>query len=310
MGAEVGQYEAQAIDQRIERILRDLGDPQPPLRLELVFELLKLDLDYYRADDVSVFAEFAHRITIAGKQLAARPALALDALRKAKLSALWIPDSKRIYIDESIPKPKHRWIQGHEIAHAVTDWHQTFLFGDNDSTLDPDCYAQLEAEANYGAGRLLFLRDRFTGEARDCSLTFESIKSLKDRYGNTMTSTFWRMVEDRDPTSAVFGLVSKHPRYPTIGEGRDGQPWRDFPRSTAFRKAFSRVTAGQVFDLIARHATNRRAGPVVSGSDVLADDNGIVHEVRLEGFCNTYSVMTLGLVMRALPAGVVVSKPF
>jgi hypothetical protein len=293
MAAEIGQYEARAIDQRIERILRDLGDPQPPLRLEPVFALLKLDLNYYRADDDGVLAEFGHRIRMAGKQLAARPALALDALRKAKLSALWVPDGKRIFIDESVPKPKHRWIQGHEITHGITEWHQTFLFGDNTSTLDQECYEQLEAEANYGAGRLLFLRDRFSGEARDCQLNFESIKLLKDRYGNT--------VEDRDPSSAVFGLVSQHPHYPDIGEGRDGQPWRDFPRSPAFRNRFSRITPAQVFDLIGRHATNRKRGPVIAGTDVMADDNGIIHEVRLEGFCNTYSVMTLGMVLKVRP---------
>lgn len=301
MGSEVGQYEARAIDQRIKRILRDLGDPRPPLRLESVFELLKLDINYYRADDVGVLAEFAHRIKIAGKQLAARPALALDALRKAKLSALWVPDGKRIFIDESIPKPKHRWIQGHEITHGITEWHQTFLFGDNTSTLDPECYEQLEAEANYGAGRLLFLRDLFSREARDCQLSFESIKLLKGRYGNTVTSTFWRMVEDRDPSSAVFGLVSQHPNYPDIGEGRDGQPWRDFPRSPAFRTQFSRVTPAQVFELIGRHATNRKRGPVIAGTDVLIDDNGVVYEVCVEGFCNTYSVMTLGTVLRQRP---------
>jgi hypothetical protein len=36
----------------------------------------------------------------------------------------------------------------------------------------------IEAEANYGAGRLLFLQDRFREEARDWALSFTSIKSL------------------------------------------------------------------------------------------------------------------------------------
>ena len=302
MDSEIGEFEARAIDQRVERILRDLGNPEPPLRLEPVFELLKLDLNYYRADDVGVLAEFAHRIKLAGKQLAERPALALDALRKAKLSALWVPDGKRIFIDESVPKPKHRWIQGHEITHGVTDWHQAFLFGDNASTLDPGCWEQLEAEANYGAGRLLFLRDRFTAEALDCPLNFDSVKLLKERYGNTVTSTFWRMVEDRDAHGAVFGLVSQHPHYPNIGEGRAGRPWRDFPRSRIFRAQFSRITADHVFELIGRHATRKRSGPVIAGTDVVTDDNGIPHEVRLEGFCNTYSVMTLGVVTNSAMA--------
>lgn len=34
------------IDLKITKVLRDLGDPEPPLRLEIVHELLKLDLAY------------------------------------------------------------------------------------------------------------------------------------------------------------------------------------------------------------------------------------------------------------------------
>lgn len=307
MVAQVGEYEARSIDQRIDRLLRDLGSPEPPLRIEHVLELLKLDISYYRADDVGIFADIAHRMKIAGKQLIARPELALDALRKAKLSALWIPDGKRICIDDSVPKPKHRWIQGHEITHSITEWHQAFLLGDNESTLDPECHAQLEAEANYGAGRLLFLGDLFAREARDYAPTFESINALKNRFGNTMNSTFWQMVERRDPHHPVFGLVSQHPRYPDIGEGRDGLAWRDFPRSEGFRRKFSRFAAAHAFELIGRHATYRRRGPVIAGTDVILDDNGLAHEVILEGFCNTYSVMTLGVVRRVLPPGVPVT---
>jgi len=308
MTGDVGHYEVRAIDQRIERILRDLGDPQPPLRLELVFELLKLDLEYYRADDVGVFRDIAHRIKLAGKQLSARPELAWEALKKAQLSALWIPDEKRICIDETLPKPKHRWMQGHEIAHAVIDWHREFLLGDNESTLDPACHATLEAEANYGAGRLLFLRDQFSVEARDHSFNFESVRALKDRFGNTLTSTFWRMVEDRDPARAVFGLVSKHPRYLEIGEGREGQPWRDFPRSRTFRERFSTVTAADAFALIGRHVNYRKRGPVIAGRDVLVDDNGVAHQVEVEGFCNTHAVLTMGVVARAAPTAVAVTN--
>ena len=39
------------IDRRVTRILRDLGNPEPPLQLRLVREALKLDLEYYRKDD-------------------------------------------------------------------------------------------------------------------------------------------------------------------------------------------------------------------------------------------------------------------
>jgi len=306
MTGEVGEHEARAIDQRVERILRDLDNPQPPLRLELVLDLLKLDLDYYRSDDPGLFREIAHKVKVAGKQLSARPELAWEAFKKAQISALWLPDEKRICIDETIPTPKHRWMQAHEIGHSVIDWHRAFLLGDNESTLDPECHETLEAEANYGAGRLLFLRDAFTADARDLTLDFKSAKALKTRYGNTLTSTFWRMVEDRDPAALVFGLVSQHPLYSDIGEGRNGLPWRDFPRSNGFRRSFSRVTGADAFSLIGRHATYRKKGPVIAGVDVLVDDNGVRHEVRVDGFCNQYSVLTIGAVIRVLPSMIVV----
>jgi hypothetical protein len=40
---------AQDIDGRIERVLGGLGNPEPPLRLEEVRELLKLDRVFYTA---------------------------------------------------------------------------------------------------------------------------------------------------------------------------------------------------------------------------------------------------------------------
>src|SRR5262249_15977945 len=122
----------------------------------------------------------------------------LSALAQSKLCAFWVPDSARILIDDSVPEPKHRWIVAHEITHSIAPWHKEFLLGDNRQTLDPACHAVLEAEANYGAGRLLFMNDRFGAEARDLDVSFDSIKLLSKRYGNSIVSTLWRMVEERD----------------------------------------------------------------------------------------------------------------
>ena len=52
-------------------------------------------------------------------------------LKSAKLSAFYIPDSRRILIDSDVPQKKHRWIEAHEILHGVIDWHQDFAFGGN-----------------------------------------------------------------------------------------------------------------------------------------------------------------------------------
>lgn len=54
---------ARDIDKRVERVLKGLGDPEPPLRLDEVRELLKLDRGFYTAEGsfVKLSAEFAWR---------------------------------------------------------------------------------------------------------------------------------------------------------------------------------------------------------------------------------------------------------
>lgn len=296
----VGEHETRDINDQVDRILRDLGNPEPPLSLAQVRELLRLDLKYYSSTDPGHLQEIKHRLVMAGKQIIARPGLVLDVIKKANLSALWVPDTKRILIDSDVPKPKHRWIEGHEISHGVIPWHEEFLFGDNRNTLSPACDAIIEAEANYGAGRLLFLGGRFGSEARDTALSFDSIRGLAKQYGNTITSTLWRIVEEREPERAVFGMISAHPRHPEIGKGEDGDICY-FIRSQRFRDQFSNVRPEEVYALIDKHASCRKSGPVVDAQDALVDADGETYEFRIESFSNSYALLTYGVCSDKAP---------
>lgn len=294
MSEGVGEHEASDIRALVTRVLNDLDSPEPPLSLDTVRELLKLDLKYYSTSNTSFLQDVAHRMKLAGKQVIDRPMLLLEAVQKAKLSALWVPDAKRILIDENVPNAKHRWIQGHEIGHSLIPWHHEFLFGDNEYTLTPACHAMVEAEANYLAGQLLFLQGKFVEEARDGALDFDALKKLAGRYGNTMTTTLWRMVEERDPSAAVFGLISAHPRHPSIGRGEDGSVVRHFIRSEAFRLRFATTTGEQCYALLAKHCGFAKGGPVLDASDLLIDVNGELSQFALRGFCNRHAVLTFG----------------
>ena len=302
--AEVGEFEAQDIRDIVAKILRELGNPEPPLNLDQVRMLLKLDLGYYSTADTSLVQELTHRIRVAGKQLLERPMLLIDAIRKAKLSALWVPDNRRILIDSTVPKPKHRWIEGHEIGHSVIPWHREFLFGDNKMTLDPTCHAIVEAEANFASAQLLFLQDRFAGEARDVALGFEAVKAMSKRYNNTLTSTLWRMIQDREPDRAVFGMVSAHPHYlndQKLGRNAEGETVEYFIRSRAFRARFADVSPEQAFSLLAKHARRSKGGPLVDTTDTLVDADGNLCEFQIESFCNTHRVLTIGGMTRLAP---------
>ena len=57
---------ADDIDGRVERVLRGLGHPEPPLRLEDVRELLQIDRAFYTSDDPNVVREMISRIRVAG----------------------------------------------------------------------------------------------------------------------------------------------------------------------------------------------------------------------------------------------------
>ena len=93
-GNGVNRSTAKAIGKQIEKLLHDLGNPEPPLKLDHVRHLLTLDRHYYSSDDHSLFTRAFHKMTIAGKQLINRPGLIKDVISKRKLRALWEPDAR------------------------------------------------------------------------------------------------------------------------------------------------------------------------------------------------------------------------
>ncbi len=110
----VGEYEKRDIEQQVDKVLRGLENPEPPLDLRDVRELLKLDLEFYSNADDDVVKEIVSKVKIGLKQIVWRPTILWDVIIKAKLSALWVPDRKRILLDATTPVLKHRWFESHE----------------------------------------------------------------------------------------------------------------------------------------------------------------------------------------------------
>lgn len=289
---QVGEYEQRDINTQVEKILRGLGNPEPPLRIEDVLELLRLDRQYYSSSNDSVLREVVSKVWIGAQQVLQRPSLILDVVRKAKLSALWIPDRKRILIDEDLPKIKHRWASGHEVIHSVTEWHKPFLFGDSKKELNPGCHETLEAEANFGTGQLLFLRGRFLAEASDLAMNMDNVKSLAKRFGNTITCTLWRYVEQMGEELPMAGLVTCHPQH-LPEDHNPAAPCKYFVVSPAFHRRFGSITERQMFDALSSYCSYRERGPLGSEEICLVDDNGEHHIFYFETFSNSYEVLTL-----------------
>jgi hypothetical protein len=85
----------------------------------VVRELLKLDQEYYSTIGDSLLREVFSRMKVAGQQVLKRPTILGDAVRALSLKALYLPDQRRIIIDQDLPVLKHRWSEAHEIGHDV-----------------------------------------------------------------------------------------------------------------------------------------------------------------------------------------------
>lgn len=280
---------AEDIDAQIAKVLLELGNPEPPLRLEIVRDILALDRAFYSSKDTDLLQETVHRLRVGTKQVIKRPSLLLDVVEKRQLKALWVPDRSRILIDAELPSPKQRWGEAHEIGHSLVPWHEDMMHGDHKRTLSVACEEHLEAEANYAAGRLLFLRDRFDERLRDGPVDFGSVKGLSKEFENTMTSTLWRIVETMK--IPVFGLVSEHPKTASARPGT--HPVRYFLRSPEFEGQFPTVTHIELFDGVKQITWGNR-GPIGAGELVLTDIAGIAHVFFVEVFFNGYDALTLG----------------
>lgn len=290
------------IDGQIAKILRGLGNPEPPLDLRVVRDLLKLDRGYYSTADDGLLRETLSRMRVAGLQVLMRPTLLKDAVTSLSLKALYLPDQKRILLDEDLPKLKHRWNEAHEIGHDIIPWHAGMMFGDTVQTLTPACHEVMEAEANYAAGQLLFLSARFGEQGRSAEATLDHVRALSTQFGNTMTSTLWRFAEKAHGGRPVVALVTGHPHVTKRQPNFDrANPCRYCVQSPLFRQNFGALSEADLFGVIARYCGGQRGGTLGVAEVSLADTNGDRHLFRFETFFNGHEALTLGVWLKPHP---------
>lgn len=286
------------IDQIVDRLHGDLRIRDDHVVLAEIRDLLKLDLQFYSSSDPSLLDHVIHKIKLGGKQILRRPTLLLDVVRKFDLTALFIPDRKRILLDSDTPDLKKRWNESHEIAHSVLPWHQEYLLGDTKETLSPSCHEQIEAEANYASGRLLYPNAALMGMARSGRPSLKLVRTIASHFKNTITSALWRYVELSDlPCAAIIG---DHPQFAT-----DDLAATHFVRSPTFANRFSGVPEGSVLAAIRGYCRHSNRGPLGEGEIVLTDDHGAEHIFVAESFGNTHQVLTLIVYGNARPAQII-----
>ena len=280
----------------IERIaaatLRDAGIADPPLPLERLLQHVDLHRDFYDLANPGFLDRVKHKLRIQGQIL-------VDIIAKVRLQAVLLFDENRICIDQTLPKIKHPWASCHETGHRLLPWHKPFFFGDTAQTLDPVYQADLEAEANYAAGRLLFLGERFTQDARDLAPTVDAVKILAKRYGASMTTTLRRYVE-QGPDLPMAMLVST----PPWAEPSEDQPDRSrhFIPSDRFTDLFPQISAESLRKTLDSHTSFKRGGKVADFRFDLVDAVGDRHELRAWSFNNQHYLLTLFVEERRVTA--------
>ena len=298
----IDTYTAAGIDAQVLKILRDLGNPQPPLRLERVRELLELAKDYYSAADDKLINRWIHGLKLAGKQIAERPGFLVDFVKSFRLDALCLFDDKRILISKELPTAKQRWAEGHELGHVMIPWHGPISLGDDKYTLTSNCHEAMESEANYAARRLLFLGDEFKKRALDSEPTLASVMEMKTVFGNTITTTFYGLIEVLDVPA--FGLISGHPKKPADAFDPNN-PCRHFISSIAFDAQYGHITDKQLYALAQAYCSygNWNLG---CSEEILVNSRGEAHVFRMETVHNYYDALTLGVLLRKHEAPVAV----
>lgn len=283
------------IDGQVAKVLRGLGDPQPPVDLRLVRELLKLDRGYYSTTDVGLLRETFSRLKVAGRQVLLRPTILHDVVRSLSLKALYLPDQKRILLDKDLPLLKHRWNEAHEVGHDIIPWHADMMLGDTEQTLTPACHEVIEAEANYAAGQLLFLADRFHEEATATPPSLALIRDLSKRFGNTVTSTLWRFIEQAHGDRPMVALITGHPHPAKRKQDFDAaNPCRYCIESPTFQERFGQMTEVALFQVIVGYSGAQRGGSLGKTEVVIHDRNGTGHIFAFETFFNSHEALTLG----------------
>jgi hypothetical protein len=280
----------QDIQARTDKLLRELGNPEPPLRLEDVRALLQLDRDYFTTETDSLLQTMVSKLKRGGKQILSRPTLLWEAVKKFDLRALYLPDRKRILIDDAIPKPKHRWLEAHEIGHDLLPWHHDMMLGDDDVTPTATTHVKMEAEANYAAGSLLFFGDKFREECRQCRPCVATAQLLQKRYGNTITTTLWRLIEYAGEDRPIIGAIGRHP-----GQSNPSPAFRHLIPSLAFDQQFNVPNLDELIADIRSYCRRNGRGHLGQGEILIQDRFACRHVFDFETFYNGYDALTIGV---------------
>jgi Zn-dependent peptidase ImmA (M78 family) len=205
---------------------------------------------------------------------------------------------KVVFVDRGQTRGRARFTQAHETVHGILPWHHaTYTF--DDETIFEDTQAKLDAEANLGAGHLIFQGRRFSKEALEYETRLASAIAMSERYGASAHATirYFTLHHIDEIGLLVCG------RFP---QGQDGRlPVWFAAESESFRRRFggmhtrTRATGRYKFidntcePIFSIGHSALGAGSVVSCESMLTDLGGRSADVYIDGWFNRFNVFVM-----------------
>lgn len=114
----------------------------------------------------------------------------------SRILGAYLYDERVVFVDSDQPEGRGFWTDAHETAHAMCDWHGQVLRLDNEDTLFKQMHDAIEAEANFGAGHLIFQGGRFHRRALRDQISMRTPIGLAASYGASRHATLHYYVEE------------------------------------------------------------------------------------------------------------------
>jgi hypothetical protein len=126
----------------------------------------------------------------------------------AKLRGVLDRRERTIYLDQTQPDTRIKFVKLHEAGHELCGWQNKLLriLEDNDETLDPDINEEFEAEANCFASSALFQLQLFTDKMKEYPLELATCLQLSKLFGGSFHAAIRRYVESSSKRCALLIL--------------------------------------------------------------------------------------------------------
>ena len=207
------------------------------------------------------------------------------------LGALWF-EERTMFLEPEQADARRRFTEAHELMHALCPWHEAVLREDTSDELFRATADQIEAEANVGAGMLLFQGRRFAERLASERPSIGTPLALAAEYGASAHAALHHYVLTHAAALALL-VVGRFPR-------RDGSlpVWRSV-ESQRYLRRFQRAAAATPDGVAPGSAlrglveTARRASEPAVAPVPWRDPRGRVRRVLAHAHYNRHAFLVL-----------------